>query len=120
MNKKIVIVGTSRGIGRALVSFFSKLPNCEIHCLSRSKGDIQESKNVFYHPFNLENKVSVQADAIFKTIGSIDILINNAGVLVNKPFPELTADDFQRSYQVNVIGVMQTAQCVLPYLNPTE
>jgi short-subunit dehydrogenase len=44
----------------------------------------------------------------------IDYVINNAGLLVNKPFLELTDNDIYTSYDVNVIGVMKTLQVVLP------
>jgi NAD(P)-dependent dehydrogenase (short-subunit alcohol dehydrogenase family) len=120
MNKKIVIIGTSRGIGRSLANYFSKSPNFEVHCLSRSKGDLPQTDNIIYHPFDLEKLVQQQISKIFEAIGTIDILINNAGLLVNKPFTELTHEDFQQSYQVNVIGVMQTTQAALPFLNPAE
>jgi NAD(P)-dependent dehydrogenase (short-subunit alcohol dehydrogenase family) len=43
-------------------------------------------------------------------------LINNAGLLINKPFETITHQDFHNSYQVNVIGIMEATQALLPLL----
>ena len=40
----------------------------------------------------------------------IDILINNAGLLIKKPFEELSAANFQQSFQVNFFGVVELIQ----------
>lgn len=47
----------------------------------------------------------------------IDILINNAGYLVNKPFAEISMEEFKRCYDVNVLGVAALIQAVLPFMN---
>ena len=54
---------------------------------------------------------------LFSNFGSIDILINNAGLLIKLPFEQLSHHDIARTYQVNVIGVMETVQSAIPYLN---
>jgi len=74
-------------------------------------GDLQ---NVDHYRMDLAHSVRIQAEGIFAHLDSIDILINNAGLLKNKPFTELTHDDISSSYQVNVIGVMETVQAVVP------
>jgi len=71
-------------------------------------------------PFDLASNVQQQATSIFNEIGTFDILINNAGYLVNKPFPEITHEDYTLSYQINVIGVMETVQSALIHLNKTS
>ena len=47
-------------------------------------------------------------------------MINNAGTLINKAFHELTHKDLTESYQVNVIGVIQSVQAVLPFMNKSH
>jgi NAD(P)-dependent dehydrogenase (short-subunit alcohol dehydrogenase family) len=71
-------------------------------------------KNVTHYRFDLQSNVRDQAQAIFKDLDKIDILINNAGLLVNKPFDQLSHEDISSCYQVNVIGVMETVQAALP------
>ncbi len=115
MHKRIVIVGASRGIGKALAENLAKEGH-EVFVFSRKP--IDSDLPIHYFSFDLEKEVSQQANEIFTQIGGkIDILINNAGLLVNKAFPELTHDDISRCYQVNVIGVMETVQSILPHLN---
>jgi NAD(P)-dependent dehydrogenase (short-subunit alcohol dehydrogenase family) len=57
--------------------------------------------------------VREKCEAIFSTVEKIDILINNAGYLVNKPFEELTREDLEHCYSVNVLSVIETVQAVL-------
>jgi 3-oxoacyl-[acyl-carrier protein] reductase len=119
MSKRtIVVIGSSRGIGRELVSLLSKDSQNAIYALSRDVGTSEKHfsglTNVHCFAFDLEQNVTNQLQKIIEKIERIDVLINNAGLLINKPFPELSEMDFQRSFQVNTIGVMQTVQAVLP------
>lgn len=118
MSKTIVVVGASRGIGKALVHLFAQNPDHKILALARNTEAMKEFNSlanveVFGFDLNTEN-VRTQADTIFSSFESIDILINNAGKLVNKAFLEQTLDDVRESYQVNIIGVMQTVQAAVP------
>ncbi len=118
-NKKtIVVVGASRGIGRAMVEQLAANPNHTVLALSRNTKameEFSELENVICHPFDLESGHLRQvAEGIFAEVESIDILINNAGKLINKPFAELSHDEISSCYQVNTIGVMHTVQAVLP------
>jgi 3-oxoacyl-[acyl-carrier protein] reductase len=121
MSKKtIVVVGASRGIGKALVEIFAANPENRVIALSRDlekmEDNFQGYSNVVAFPFDLLHNVQSEAKTIFEGIGSIDILINNAGKLVNKPFPEITHRDLTECYQVNVIGVMETVQAAVPQM----
>jgi len=120
MLKKIVIVGTSRGIGLATANYFAQLENVEIHCLSRKQGNLLVGDKIKFHAFDLTHDVRQQAKNIFEKIGFFDILINNAGYLVSKPFGELTSEDLSRCYQINILGVIETVQAALSFLNPAE
>ena len=113
--KNIVVVGTSRGIGKALVQLFANNPDNHVLALGRNTEEMNQAfgelNNVTCHFLDL-NSTSVESDCdkIFGDINQIDVLVNNAGYLVNKPFPEITSEDLTKSYQVNVIGVIQTVQ----------
>ena len=116
--KTIVVVGTSRGIGLELVKELAQNSDHHILALGRNEGAMNSAfgsfENVMIHALDLNRTdVQTQCDAIFQSIDQIDILINNAGMLVNKPFPELSASDISSCYQVNVIGVMQTVQAAI-------
>ena len=121
-NINIVVVGASRGIGKEIVSQLASNPLHKVLALSRNLEKMEESfgklNNVKCHAFDLaKNNVKEQASTIFEPIDSIDILINNAGKLVNKSFLELTEEDLNTCYQVNALGVMQTVQAAIPKMN---
>ena len=116
--KTIVVVGASRGIGREMVKLFASEPNAKVLALSRNSDRMRkafsEFKNVECHVFDLTTEgVREKCEAIFSTVEKIDILINNAGYLVNKPFEELTREDLEHCYSVNVLSVIETVQAVL-------
>jgi 3-oxoacyl-[acyl-carrier protein] reductase len=123
MYKNIVIVGASRGIGKELVRILAQNENHRIFALARSAENLSEFnalKNVRFHSFDLNSSdVREAAHEIFHEIEHIDVLINNAGKLVNKPFLTLNKSDLLESYQVNVIGVMETVQAAVPKMLET-
>ncbi len=114
----IIVVGASRGIGKAIVEQIAKDSSNQILALSRNTKGMEtfnQFPNVKFAAFDLNtSNVRESADKVFEELDTIDILINNAGYLVNKPFPELTKTDLDACYQVNVIGVMQTVQAAVP------
>lgn len=118
MHKTIVVVGASRGIGKELVQILAQNPEHHVLALARNEHALAEFNmhtNVTVRAFDLSGtNVRAAAETIFASLGQIDVLINNAGKLVNKPFLELTSEDMQESYQVNVIGVMETVQAAVP------
>jgi len=119
MSKTIVVVGASRGIGKAIVDQFAQTSEYRIIAMARNKeklfANFQQFSNVTCIEIDLNSTDLIQnVISAYSDIQKIDILINNAGYLVNKPFTEITAEDFTQSYQINVIGVMQTVQTLLP------
>ena len=117
--KNVIITGTSRGIGFELVKLFSDLGH-NVLALSRNDKPINNIglKNVNAFSFDLS-----KSDDYYKAVAYIksewkhvDILINNAGSLLNKPFTETTMDDFEKVYKCNVYGVAELTRVVLPFM----
>ena len=118
MSKNIIVVGASRGIGREIVRQLASNPEYNILALSRSleemKSNFSELNNVQCYEFDLNtNSVRIDFTNIIAQIDTIDVLINNAGLLVNKEFSSLTHQDLLSSYQINVIGIMETVQSAI-------
>lgn len=116
--KTIVVVGASRGIGKAMVDLFASNQDNNILALSRNVDHMNEVfsmyENVECHSLDLNSKlVRTHCENIFSKLESIDVLINNAGHLVNKPFSEISRKDFEDCYNINVISVMETVQAAL-------
>ncbi|MCR9172944.1 MAG: SDR family oxidoreductase [bacterium] len=120
--RTIVITGASRGIGKELVHQLAEYSGHRILALSRNvdrmETEFEDLENVSCHAFDLSrDDVKEQTEKILSTVKTVDILINNAGYLVNKPFSEITHNDFITSYKINVTGVMETVQGALPKMN---
>ena len=119
MIKTIVVVGASRGIGRDTVLKFAKDKNNHVIALARNFSKLEKSfgsfDNIEFHTFDLcGDNPRVTLENFLAKVPRVDILINNAGYLVNKPFLEITNDDLTASFNANAIGVMQSVQAVLP------
>ncbi len=121
--KNIIITGTSRGIGFELVKLFANQGH-NVLALSRNDKPISNLNlnNVISFPLDLSNHEDYQKvkDFIKKEWNGVDILINNAGKLLNKPFSETTFNDFAKVYETNVFGVSEMTRIVLPYMKPTS
>jgi len=113
----VIITGTSRGIGFELAQLFANEGH-QVLALSRSLNAIENLNNekISSFPFDLSNAKDLQRlqnflDSNWK---SVDILINNAGKLLNKPFLETTSEEFEAVYKVNVYGVVDITRIVIP------
>jgi len=118
-SKNIIITGTSRGIGFELVQLLASQGH-NVLALSRNSEPINnlEINTVTALAFNLTKaeeykKVTHFIETEWK---HVDILINNAGALVNKPFIDTTMEDFEAVYKTNVFGVAQMTRTVLPFM----
>lgn len=119
MSKNIIITGTSRGIGFELVKLFSKA-GYRVLALSRNEKPIQNLnlENVTAFSFDLADAdaYSKVENFIKENWQHVDVLINNAGLLVNKPFSEISMQDFEAVYKTNVYGVAELTRVVLPFM----
>ena len=119
MSKNVIITGTSRGIGLELIKLFS---NSGFNVLSLSRNITNAQKlnlnNTSFLPFDItkENDHLSVNKFISKNWKSVDILINNAGLLINKSFQETSLDDFKNVYDTNVFGVARLIQVCLPFM----
>jgi NAD(P)-dependent dehydrogenase (short-subunit alcohol dehydrogenase family) len=119
MSKVVLIIGASRGIGKELVSLFAQDKSTKVYAFARNIEKMHASFDALenVHSFHLDlcgDSVRTDLENTLADLDKVDILINNAGYLVNKPFLELTREDFVDSYNANVIGVLQSVQAVLP------
>jgi NAD(P)-dependent dehydrogenase (short-subunit alcohol dehydrogenase family) len=117
--KNIIITGTSKGIGFELVQLFSNAGH-NILALSRNSNPISNLhlNNVTLFPFDLcrledYKKVKTFISSEWK---HVDILINNAGTLLNKTFAETSMQDFEDVYKTNVFGVAEITRTVIPFM----
>jgi len=117
----IVITGCSRGIGLELVKLFSQQHN--VYCLSRNihpiekyKKEVGDSDRIKFLQFDFEKFNADKLNSFLAIENGIDVLINNAGYLVNETFDQISESNLRRMYEVNVLGPFRLMQIVIPLL----
>ena len=127
-NKTVLVTGGTRGIGRAIALAFAKR-GARIAVLFRSD-QVSADKTLAELEGNghLALKTDV-ADAeqvekavsdVIETFGSLDIVVNNAGIGVNHPLPTTSYEDWQQAWRqtidANLIGPANICFCVAKYM----
>lgn len=117
--KNIIITGTSRGIGYELVPLLADAGH-NVLALSRNAAPVSglDISNCQCFSCDITDARDIKKVATFikEQWKHVDILINNSGYLVSKPFSKLKLEDFQDSYAVNVFGAAMLTQTVLPFM----
>jgi len=116
--KNIIITGTSRGIGYELALQFANAGHQVLAISRKTPQTLIENKNITCLSVDLskENELTAVENFISQTWKKADIVIHNAGSLVNKPFAQTRQEDFEKVYKVNVFGVANLTRICLPYL----
>jgi NAD(P)-dependent dehydrogenase (short-subunit alcohol dehydrogenase family) len=116
--KNIIITGASRGIGFQMIQLFANA-NYNVLAISRNIDPIQKLNNSNITAVSIdignEEEIPKVAEYVKNNWKQVDILINNAGKLVNKPFSETTTSDFMEVYKVNVLAVAEMTRLILPF-----
>lgn len=125
----IIVTGASRGIGYELVRFFARNRNNHVVAISRNGPALKQlaaecvkaDKEAKVTPYEFDllqfDFYPFIVQRIQTFIPTCDILINNAGKLVNKPFKELDQSDFDDIFNVNIKGAYFLTQAILPMMN---
>lgn len=116
--KNVIVTGTSRGIGLECVQWLSKLGH-NVLAVSRKVSDkLVGLDNVTCLAVDITKEEDLQKVVSFvqDNWSHVDILINNAGAIVNKPFEEITQEDFLYVYNVNVFGAARLMQLTIPFM----
>ncbi len=117
--KNVVITGTSRGIGFELAKMFANNGH-KVLAISRNIEPLSalnhENISILSVDISINSDIEKVTNFIKNNWKEVDILINNAGKLINKPFTDLTSDDFLEVYKVNVFGVAELTKNLIPFL----
>ena len=119
--KTALVTGGGRGIGRAIALALSA-EGCDVAVASRTSSEVQsavrEMKRYGIRAIAIQADVSEPSDVdrmveeTLKAFGHIDIYVNNAGIAIFKPIPELTLEDWDRTMSVNLRGAFLCMQKV--------
>ncbi|NMC56237.1 MAG: SDR family oxidoreductase [Eubacteriaceae bacterium] len=123
MNNTVLITGASRGIGKAIAELFAE--NGYNVVINYRSSDIKA--NELYNKLVRNNRsamlikadvaVREQVDEMYAKIksayGGVDVLINNAGIAEQKLFTDVSEDDWDNMFDINVKGMFNCTQAVL-------
>lgn len=119
MSKVAVVTGASRGIGREICIELADKGHHAI-AVARSEEPLNELANTHTNitatPTDLRDPQDVDKliGQLRKDFNTVDILINNAGALINKSFEELTLDDWRSQLESNLISAVHITKKMLP------
>ncbi len=116
--KNIIITGTSRGIGYELALQFAQAGHQVLAISRKTPQSLIENENITCLSVDLgkeEDLIEVE-NFLARSWQQVDIVIHNAGSLLNRPFSQTFQEDFESVYRVNVFGVANLTRVCLPYL----
>lgn len=129
-SQNIIITGCSSGIGYQLAKVFA---NNQYHVLaiSRNRKNLENLKDslpeqykqfVTIAVYDIANDSFDNLQTLITSLkwNSVDYLINNAGLLIKKPFAELSMSDFKDSYMTNLFAPAMLTKNLLPLLTATN
>ena len=119
--KNVIVTGASRGIGYYTALQFAKEGH-QVLALARSKDrleilKLEEEAKANIQILEIDLASDYNVSQITGVFDRVDILINNAGALVNKPFGEISPAEMQHVYQTNVFAPYFLVQKLMPYFS---
>ena len=116
MEKVVLITGSSKGIGKATAIEFAKIGGYKvvINYLT-DKENAEKLSNYLKEKYKIETlviktdisneeQVKNMIQEVINKFGRIDVLVNNAGIAIDKEFEDRTVEDWKRTLEVNTIG----------------
>ena len=124
--RSAIVTGASRGLGREMATALAEA-GADLLIGARTAADIEKAaaeiaqatrRKVIPVAGDVTDRQSVEAMAAraMDEFGSIDILVNSAGINIRSPIEQIADDDWQRIQQTNVTGVLYCCRAVVPHM----
>ena len=115
MNKNVLVTGGTRGIGEAISREFAKKGyNLIINYVNSNekaqnlKQELEKEYNIRVLPIqaDISNEIAIKnmVDTAIKEFGKIDVLVNNAGIVIDREFEDRTVEDWKKTLDINLIA----------------
>jgi short-subunit dehydrogenase len=114
-NKVIIVTGVSSGIGRVAAEKFAQR-GCQVFGTVRSITKAQPIPGVTFVEMDVRDDASVQRgiQSVIKQANRIDVLVNNAGMMMLGAVEETSVAEAASLFDTNVSGILRTIKAVLP------
>lgn len=124
--KVAIVTGSSRGIGKAIVRRFAT-EGARVVVNYKASAElaaavVNEIRDGGGDALPVQADVSKRADTdrlrddTLGAFGQIDILVSNAGIIIDKPYVDSTIDDWDAAMNSNLLGFFNVTQSVLPHM----
>jgi NAD(P)-dependent dehydrogenase (short-subunit alcohol dehydrogenase family) len=125
--RTVIVTGASSGIGRATAREFANLGS-NVVLASRSRDKLERlAADLAPHPVavipvDVTDRLSVEAlvRRTAEEFGSVDVLVNNAGVGLFAPIADGNIDNARHLFEVNFWGAVNCIQAVVPYMQDQD
>jgi NADP-dependent 3-hydroxy acid dehydrogenase YdfG len=118
-HQTVLVTGASSGIGRATVQRLAA-SGYQVFATARRIDRLEQLRAVNVEPLYLDitaaDSITFVLQHIIEQTGRLDVLINNAGYALYGVLEEVSPMDARRQFDVNVFGMMQLTQAVLPIM----
>ena len=115
MNKNVLVTGGTRGIGEAISREFAKKGYDIIINYVNSNEKAQNLKQELEKEYNIKvlpiqtdisNEIAIKnmVDTAINEFGKIDVLVNNAGIVIDREFEDRTVEDWKKTLDINLIA----------------
>ncbi len=126
MNDTVVITGASRGIGKAAAQAFARQGYRTALICRNSAGEMQRlahqlreqgtDAECYLCDVSSFAQVKAVSEQILQRFGRVDVLVNNAGISQIRLFSDITEEDWDRMFDVNVKGIFNFCRHLLPQM----
>lgn len=124
--KRALVTGAGRGLGLAIATKFAdygaKVALADLDDATASAAAAQLGGDAFAIHCDVTRSADVQAAiaAVVDRFGGMDVIVNNAGIEIGKPLPEISDEEFDRLMRINVNGVFYGIKYAVPALAATQ
>jgi NAD(P)-dependent dehydrogenase (short-subunit alcohol dehydrogenase family) len=114
-NKTAIVTGAQQGIGAGLVDGFLKNGYSVVATSLRASESLRSTPDLVVVDGDIRDQETAvkSVEAAVTHFGTVDVLVNNAGVYITKPFTDFTTDDFNKLVSVNLLGFLHMTQLVV-------
>ncbi len=130
MKRRVIITGSSKGIGKAIAERFAK-EECEVFLLSSNKQNLENAKSelqnkynvsVYYHAADLKTKKGCESTikSIEKEFEDFDTLIFSAGATKSGDFLEQPIEDFEDGFALKFYSAVRLSKALWPTLTKNK